>query len=157
MAEEEAVEEKGGSKMMIIIGAVVALGGGGAFMMMGGDKGEAPKEEVVIEVEIEKEIEGGITITFVDDEGSNNYLLLNISFISNTEKSGELLQSKMSRIKRDIIKYLYNLKPEDIREPGAMEMIEGKLYVIMDKVLQEAELGKGHELKNVYITKFIIQ
>ena len=157
MAEEE-VEEKGGSKLIIIIGAVVALGGGGAFMMMGGDKkgGEAEVEKV-IELEVENIIEGGITITFLDDEGANSYLLLNISFTTKTEKSGEYLMTKMSRIKRDINIYLYNLQPEDIRDPSAIERNEGKFFVILDKVLQEGELGKGHELKNVYITKYIIQ
>jgi flagellar basal body-associated protein FliL len=158
MAEEEKVEEKGSSKLIIIIVAVLALGGGGAFFMMGGDKGGDTKvEEAVKEVEIEKTIEKGITISFKNEDGINSFLMMDVSFVTTSEKSSEYVVSKMSMIKRGINIYLYNLKPEDIWGKGAIVRNEGKFFTIIDKILKDGELGKGHELKHVIITKYIIQ
>ena len=159
MADEEIEEKKGGSKLIIIIGAVVALAGGGAFFMMGGDKGEgeAAVEEVIAEEVDVARLKEEITISFIDDEGDSHYLLINMSYQTNTEKGAEYLSKKEPLIRQKINVYLLGLPATSITHSTGISKVKNKIFTILSNILSKSELKKDHQIKEVYIEKYIVQ
>jgi flagellar basal body-associated protein FliL len=157
MAEEEqVVEEKKGPNMMIIIGVVVALAGGGAFFMMGG-KEKGPVVEVQEEVDVYP-LKKELTITFKDENGDPHYLLLNISYLTKSIKTREMLIKKESSFRQKLNFYLLGLDGETITSKSGISKIRNKVFTILSGFISEGKFeGKFDTLDEVYIEKYIVQ
>jgi flagellar FliL protein len=155
MADEKAPKTKSKLILGLLIGLVVAGGGSaGAFFFLGKKspgKGEhAEKKEHVEPGPVEK------LPTFIvnlrdPNPSVSRYLKTTVEVEVAATKDVEKLKKVTPRIRHDALMYLSNFTMADIQAEG------GKLTIVKDLLAKVRAALPDAEVRNVYLTEFVIQ